>query len=212
MTTMNQQTESRWQMASRRSRTIVESARTRAVLSLGLVLGLGVFGTMAVWSDTAKATSGTFSTGTVNLQVNNTKSFPFTNLTLTGMLPGESRAATLQVQNKGTIPLTYTMTATTPATSPALAGYLEVTVFPGAAPTNVTTNGMRIGGCAGAPVGQARLTAAGSVNVITGTRSLAGTSGIDNLCFVTKLVNATPRTVQSQTLNFITFTFSATTL
>ncbi|MBM4510160.1 hypothetical protein GS425_01005 [Rhodococcus hoagii] len=31
--------------------------RTRAVASLGIVLGLGAIGTLAAWSDTATATS-----------------------------------------------------------------------------------------------------------------------------------------------------------
>ncbi|NKU63947.1 hypothetical protein GS891_12655 [Rhodococcus hoagii] len=38
-------------------------SRTRAVASLGIVLGLGAIGTLAAWSDTATATSGVFSTG-----------------------------------------------------------------------------------------------------------------------------------------------------
>lgn len=44
--------------------------RTRAVLSLGMVFGLGAVGTMAAWSDTATATTGMFSTSSVNVQMN----------------------------------------------------------------------------------------------------------------------------------------------
>lgn len=45
--------------------------RTRAVLSLGMVLGLGAVGTMAAWSDSATATTGMFSTSSVQLKVDN---------------------------------------------------------------------------------------------------------------------------------------------
>lgn len=44
--------------------------RTRAVLSLGMVLGLGAVGTMAAWSGSTTATSGMFSTGSIRLELN----------------------------------------------------------------------------------------------------------------------------------------------
>ncbi|MEO7077900.1 MAG: SipW-dependent-type signal peptide-containing protein, partial [Rhodococcus sp. (in: high G+C Gram-positive bacteria)] len=143
----------------RRALESLTSTRVRILLTLGIVLGLGTVGTMAAWTDNSTATSGTFSTGTVSLLINNANPYSFTNLTLASMLPGESRAATLQVQNKGSIPLKYSMSATTPAGSPALTGFLQVTVFPGALPTNTTTNGMRTGTCTGTQLGQATLAA-----------------------------------------------------
>ncbi|MCZ4080477.1 SipW-dependent-type signal peptide-containing protein [Rhodococcus sp. H36-A4] len=209
---MNRHSRLRWSHAAGRVRATITSAHARAFLTLGVVLGLGAVGTMAAWTDNAQATSGTFTTGTVSLLINNANPYSFTGLTLANMLPGESRAATLQVQNKGTVPLKYTMAATTPAGSPALTGYLQVTIFPGAAPTNTTTNGMRTGGCAGTQVGQATLTAGGSVDVITALRDLAATSGADDLCVITKLSATAPTTVQNQTLSAVTFNFSATTV
>ncbi|WP_027503677.1 SipW-dependent-type signal peptide-containing protein, partial [Rhodococcus sp. UNC363MFTsu5.1] len=67
--------------------------------SLGIVLGLGAIGTLAAWSDTATATSGVFSTGSIDLQLNgqqgNPGAYAFATLTKTGMMPGNSVAATL---------------------------------------------------------------------------------------------------------------------
>ncbi|NKW63306.1 hypothetical protein GS937_02055 [Rhodococcus hoagii] len=51
-------------------------SRTRAVASLGIVLGLGAIGTLAAWSDTATATSGVFSTGSVSLTLNGNRVIP----------------------------------------------------------------------------------------------------------------------------------------
>lgn len=196
----------------RRTLELLTSTRARIVLTLGIVLGLGTVGTMATWTDNSTATSGTFSTGTVSLLINNANPYNFTSLTLASMLPGESRAATLQVQNKGSVPLKYSMSATTPAGSPALTGFLQVTIFPGASPTNSTTNGMRTGGCTGTQVGQATLAAGASVNVITTVRDLAATTGVDDLCVIAKLSATAPTTVQNQTLSAVTFNFSATTV
>ncbi|NKS62899.1 hypothetical protein GS493_09345 [Rhodococcus hoagii] len=41
-----------------RVRRVLGGGRVRAALSLGIVLGLGSVGTLAAWSDTATATSG----------------------------------------------------------------------------------------------------------------------------------------------------------
>ena len=63
--------------------------RTRAVLSLGMVLGLGAVGTMAAWSDSATATTGMFSTSSVQLKVDNQRpAHQFTELKRNSMLPG----------------------------------------------------------------------------------------------------------------------------
>lgn len=189
--------------------------RLRAILALGMVLGLGAVGTLALWSNSAVATSGTFATGTVDVRVNGVDSYSFTGtngLTMANMLPGESRAATLKVQNTpSSLPLTYTMAASTPAGSPLLANYIALRVFGSAAPTNAVSNGLNTGSCTGTQLGSATLKAANSVPVITTPQNLAATTGTQDLCFVATLAAAAPLSVQGQTLASITLDFTGTT-
>ncbi len=99
--------------ACRRSTHSFFTVRVRALLTLGTILALGTAGTFAAWANSAVAT-GTFSTGTIDLRANDTKSFTFSALSMTGMLPGESQAASLQVQNtRSTMDVTYTVNVTT---------------------------------------------------------------------------------------------------
>ena len=190
--------------------------RVRALLALGMVLGLGAVGTLALWSNSAVATTGTFATGTLDIRVNGVDSYSFTGtsgLTMDNMLPGESRAATLQVQNTlSSLPLSYTMAASTPAGSPLLANYIGLKVYGSATPTNAVSNGLNTGSCTGTQLGSATLSAANSVPVITTPQNLAATNGTQNLCFVATLDATAPLSIQSQTLASITLTFTGTTV
>ncbi|MFC8527452.1 TasA family protein [Nocardia sp. NPDC057227] len=186
------------------------SARVRALLTLGIVLGLGTAGTLAAWSDSATATSGTFSIGTLDLRVDDTKELALPALALTGMLPGESVAAQLTAQNRGTIPLTYTMAASTPAGSAALAGYLQISIHPGGAASNAAANGMRTGTCSGTRLAQATLTAGGSTPLVSTARPIAAGTGTDPLCVVAQLTTAAPVAVQNQSVASVRFAFTAT--
>lgn len=189
--------------------------RVRALLALGMVLGLGAVGTLALWSNSAVATTGTFATGTLDIRVNGIDNYSFTGtsgLTMANMLPGESRAATLQVQNTlSSLPVSYTMAASTPAGSPLLANYIGLKVYSSATPTNAVSNGLNTGSCAGTQVGSATLSATNSVPVITTPQNLAATTGTQNLCFVATLDATAPLSIQGQTLAAITLTFTGTT-
>ncbi|MGL4305275.1 MAG: SipW-dependent-type signal peptide-containing protein [Mycobacteriaceae bacterium] len=182
---------------------IITSQRARAVLTLGLVFGLGTVGTLAIWSDTATATSGIFSTGTVDITIDNNEGKPtaygFTALGMTGMLPGNSKAAMLAVRNKGTLPFTYT---TTSSVSGALATNLKVKIYAGGAATNTATTGT----CSVTTTNLYDGTLAG---VSTAARTLAATTGLDNLCFLVTLDTSTPISQQSATAT-ATFIFNAT--
>lgn len=193
--------------------------RVRALLALGIVLGLGTVGTMALWSDSAVATSGEFKTGVVEIRVNGAENFTFTGGTfsMAGMRPGESRAATLQLQNTlSTLPVAYTSAASTATGSPALANHLRLTVFTGATATNGTSNGLATGTCAGTQIGTAILRSGASVPVITVPRPLGAAAGTSDkpssqsLCVIVALVPEAPLSVQNQTQPAITMTFSAT--
>jgi predicted ribosomally synthesized peptide with SipW-like signal peptide len=185
-----------------RARSVMSGRKPRAIASLGIVLGLGAIGTLAAWSDTATATSGVFSTGSIDLQLNGDSgsTVGFTTLTKTGMMPGNSVAATLPVKNNGSGPFSYTMAAS--STSSALAQYLKVTVSTG------TSNGTA---CSGGTViaNNVALVSGGSANLIGTGRSLA--NGVsETLCFQVVLDSAAPTAAQNQTVN-TSFNFNATT-
>lgn len=80
----------------------------RALLGLGLVLGLGTTGTYAYWTDSVPVTGTTISTGTIDLRVDGADAVAgWATMSLAGMVPGNSTAATLTVTNSGTAPVHY---------------------------------------------------------------------------------------------------------
>ena len=83
---------------------LLTSARTRAALSLGVVLAVGATGTFAYWTDSATIDGTTFTAGTIDLQVNGANSPTYTTLNLATMIPGNSMAGTLVVRNNGNVP------------------------------------------------------------------------------------------------------------
>ena len=91
----------------------LRSPRLRALLGLGLVSVLGATGTFAAWTDNAVVTGTTFTSGTIDLRVDNQDSLPaYTSLNLATMVPGNSTAAVLTIKNNGTAPLKYTAVST----------------------------------------------------------------------------------------------------
>lgn len=186
------------------------STRVRALLCFGMILGLGTVGTLAVWSDNAAATSGVFSTGTVDLRVNEVKSHDFGELHLADMLPGESIAKTLTVQNHGSVPVRYAMAASTPAGSPQLTGFLQVSANPAGTPTNTMVNGLRKGSCSGPGIGPVTLISGGSAPVLPARGPLAPFTGEESLCIVAELSTTANSAVQSQVLNPLTLDFTTT--
>lgn len=82
--------------------------RARAVMAMGMVFGLGSAGTMAKWSQTVTAETGLFTTGAINLTINDqpsTISLP----SAINLARGASTAGVINLQNKGDIDLSYTM-------------------------------------------------------------------------------------------------------
>lgn len=194
-----------------RLRTSLGSARVRAVLALGMVLGTGAVGTMAAWTDTATATSGAFSTGSIDLQLNsvqgNPTAYAFTALTKANMTPGQSIAAMLPVQNKGSVAFNYlaTVTSTTSTLAPHMRGS---TYLGGTATNNATTN---VGTCSGTLLkGPVALVSGGtSTGNIIDSRPMVATTGVENICFLVAVDVAAPTTVQGTTVT-ATFNFTAT--
>jgi len=117
-----------------RMRSVLKSLRTtrvRAVLSLGIVLGFGAVGTLAYWTDSATLAGGTFTSGTLDIQLsgadNNPAAFT-TNFALTDMAPGNSKAGSVIVENVGSLDFNYTATGIAQG---ALGSLLEFRVVPG---------------------------------------------------------------------------------
>jgi len=192
---------------------IVTSARTRAVLSLGIVLGLTSVSTLAYWTDTATMTTGTIQSGTLDLQLNGNLSGQggtWNNgaLALTNMVPGESIAVTIPVQRgAGTIGFSYTATATASGT---LAPHLRWTVTAGTAGTP-STSGLRTNTCSGTALSSNVTLSAAAANVIPTARTLSGATMSENICVRVELPSGTGNAAQGTSAT-ASFVFNATQL
>lgn len=108
--------------------------RTRAVLSLGMVLGLGAVGTMAAWTDSATATTGVFSTSSMQLKVDGkTTDHQFAALDRQFENVGQTFAGVITVENAGTTEFTWEVTpgVVDDAGYEGLATNMNVEVYPG---------------------------------------------------------------------------------
>jgi predicted ribosomally synthesized peptide with SipW-like signal peptide len=181
----------------------------RALLSIGTVLGLGAVGTLAAWTDEATATA-TFSAGTLDLKLaavpggTAADSIAVTSLNMTGMYPGVSRAAVVEVSNSGTVPLGYLLAGTAVNGSGGLGGNLgsalTVSIYPGGAATNSGSTGS----CSGTANGAGNIPLIGSL--LSTSRPLApGTTEV--LCLLVALP-ATAATELQGTSTTATFRFT----
>lgn len=197
----------------RRPQRWTRSARVRAGLALGAVVGIGTVATLAAWSDTVTAT-GTFSTGTLDLKLNEQDTTTaLTSLAMTAAKPGDSTYALLTVRNAGTVGFGYTWTTASTNTgtgTPALNTVLTLGVasigtaaYPdtGTVPTcNATTY------AAGTSVqGDAAL----STNPAPASARTLGTARLEYLCVKAALPTSAPAGVQGQT-STATLTVTAT--
>lgn len=107
------------------------SARARALMSIGIVLGLGAVGTLAAWSDTSTATSGIFTTGTLDIKLG--EPFPGSdNVTLAtlgnaAIVPGTTVSSPLKINNNGSVPFSYKIEVV--ASNAALGGLLDSSIY-----------------------------------------------------------------------------------
>ncbi|NMM91767.1 hypothetical protein B2J88_47070 [Rhodococcus sp. SRB_17] len=159
--------------------------RTRAVLSLGMVLGLGAVGTMAAWSDSATATTGMFSTSSVQLQVDNQRpTHQFIALKRNSMQPGQSVAGPVKVQNTGAVNFKWAVAANGSGSS-TLVGKLTVSLHETAANNGST--------CSGTMIGTAKSVST-SPTLVTGRTLTAGAT--DNVCIQVKVDSTAGKTEQ----------------
>ncbi|QPZ37671.1 SipW-dependent-type signal peptide-containing protein [Paramicrobacterium chengjingii] len=136
--------------------------KIRALLSLGMLLGISQVGTLAAWTDSATVSGGGFSSGTLDVAVGDAAadqltgpggSWTHASLSLDGALPGESVARTVTVGNAGSVPLALDASATIPdgALASTDGSGLLLTVSVGGEPVNTGTaaTGDRHGVCSG---------------------------------------------------------------
>ena len=177
-----------------RVRRALGSTRLRALLALGMILGVGGVSTLASWTSAATATSGNIQTGTIDLKINSVETFTLSALSMTGMRPGDSNAAVIQIQNYtgGNLPLTFSVTSTS---SGDLAEYLRLTASFG---------GTAAGKCADAITSVNSMPlAVGAEQKITQTDRSLAVSGTASLCVSVQLaLGASPALVAGKNATF----------
>ena len=185
------------------------SGRARALLSLGAVAvlctGLSVKGTFALWTDSATATTGSFSSGTLDLSVNgelkglanNAGTTVVATLTGANLVPGESIAVSFPVKNEGNVPMTYTLTGTGAGALAVTNGLQYSLAFNVAAANAPLANGLRAGTCGGVAATD------GNTDVLNGTARTYATNrpfaagATDNICIVVRLNSQAPNNLQN---------------
>lgn len=192
--------------------TRTRSVRVRALLALGIVLGVGCVATAAAFTDQARLTSGALQAGSVSIQVNGVDAWTATSLTASGMIPGNAVAVTVPVQRAvGSSVFTYAATGAV-TTANALGTALRVKVYAGAASsgTSCPTTTQLAGGTAGVAL------AAAPTPLFTGRTALASPTAIptvaqtDDLCVLVTLPSTAPVDAAGQSTT-LTFAFNATT-
>jgi alternate signal-mediated exported protein len=198
------------------------SGRIRAVLGLGILLGVSQVGTLASWTDSATIQGGTLTSGTLDLLVGENVAdqlvgqggtWVHASLSLNGMVPGESVARMLTVKNGGSARLNVNGTLATDTN--ALTGSntgLQVTVVQDA--TSATNSGAvgnndRTGVCVGGTATQltGNSVSTASLPLLSGPVSLP--SGAEKkYCVMAKLANSSPDGMQGKSVT-LTLTFNA---
>lgn len=182
------------------------SVRARAALGLGAVLLVGVHGTYALWSDEVPVSGATISSGVLDLKVNTLDSVTtYTDLSLSGMVPGNTVAGVLTVRNAGTIPLTYHATAAASnADGKGLGAALVVKVTGDPAVTG-TAPGRT---CAGTALAQTGTTFAGNLVGAPATPRSLVVGASETLCVQATLPSTAASSLQGATTN-VSLTFTA---
>lgn len=174
--------------------------RTRAVLSLGVVLSLGAVGTTAYWTDTAAVSTGPVTSGSMDLQVAQTTAGPWgavgtgtayaaSHITVANIAPAESYAFTLAVRNVGHADFTYTA-AVTQGALPAwtfVGTPITVQLYTGSPVDSATIFPVQ-DTCSGTALAPAATVTTGSATVIPATRRLNAGATDAQLCVLVTMV------------------------
>ena len=186
----------------------LRSTRARAALSLGVVLATAATGTFAFWTDSATVTGTTISSRSIDLRVNNLagNDTGYTQLNLTGMVPGNSVAGVITVTNFGSSPLKYYVDATASnADTKGLGAALVVVVTGGTAGGTAPTRT-----CSGSALANTGTSFAANLVASSNPRQLA-VGASETLCIQATLPTGAATTLQNATTN-VGFTFNASQL
>lgn len=184
----------------------------RGLLALGIVLGLAPTGTLASWRVTTVLSPTGFPTGILDLRLRDASttvgpggSFAHADLAPTGLVPGESLAVVVPVRNDGTVPFTWTASAT--ATG-ALASSLTFSTYVGGTATNSTsTQDVRTGSCSGSASTSDRTLGGSATTVVTTQPALAAGDSV-SVCVLLRLPAAATGAANQSAA--VTYTFSST--
>lgn len=182
---------------------VVAAPRTRAVMGLGIALGLTSVTTLAYWTDEAAMATGQIQSGSLDLLVDGQLSgqggaVTRSAISASAMIPGESFAFTVPVQRQAnTAGFALSATGTS---SGALATHLQWSVFEGTAGTQTTNvNGLRSNTCGGTQLSSNVQLGATPQSVISATSpvSLGGSTFNKNLCVRVTLPSTASNAAQS---------------
>lgn len=189
----------------------VRSLKFRAVLALGILVGLGASATGAFWTQSVSIPSATFTAGTLDLQVSDTVtgSYAFDTLKLADMLPGNSVAAMVPVQNKSQYAkLRYTVDA---RATGALGSSLRISVFAGGTASNNNFSGT----CSGTALGGVTTLSGADQTVVassaTDARPAIAPAGSEAVCVRIELPTSASAALIN-TSSIATLTFRATSV
>ena len=204
-----------------RARWRITRAHVCALLSLGILLGIGSVSTLASFSDSASATSGSFTAGTLDLKLNKdaatdgtgaNQTTAVTTLALSDMVPGESVAASFAVADTGSVGLTYTATATATGTLATDASGLKFSTYPGGTAGAVSTSstGLRSQSCSGTASTSAKTLTGTATPVVATALTIAGNAA-STICVQVTLPTGATNSLQGSSAS-ATFTFAASQL
>lgn len=185
----------------RRSR---RTTRVRLLLIAAGTVGfslLGISGTLAYFTDSPTAVTGTNRSGTVDVTLagnlsgsaNNGATWTNASLTATALLPGESVAHSFAVANAGTGALTYSVTATGSGDTAVTDG-IEYSVAFGVAASNSGTVAAanRAGACGGVASTDANTTPVRAAGTSFATNRALVVGASETVCVVARLASNAP--------------------
>lgn len=179
------------------------SKKIRVLATLGTLSGAVWAGTFATFTDSGTSAS-TFSTGTVDLELNNEldDAYDFATLSTSNMKPTDVKFATLTVENAGTLGYSYTMSSA--ESEAVLSAALQLGAVVNAATCDAAgyTTAVAVAGNVVIPNGNLAAAA------ISPARTLASGAS-ETLCVRVELPSGADDTVQGLTTTS-TFTFAAT--
>ncbi len=184
---------------------LLASARTRAALSLGVVLAVGATGTFAFWTDSATVSGTNFTAGTLNISLNaGDTAYSTTTLPMATMVPGSTSAEILPVKNAGNVPMKYSLTGGLTGTGAgSLAPDLTLRIV-----LNGTTAGVTCTG--GTQIYSSALTASTATEIIpTASKRSLAVGVTESLCFEVTFSAAAAGTQQGK-ISSASFTFLGT--